>query len=91
MKVEDRLDALERELAEIKTILSVPKSPRVVKLKGLLRGMSITREEVEGAERSLFKHATDYGVPCQRHPPLSSVSRVQRSFSPKYPLWAFWS
>ncbi len=56
VKVEDRLDALERKLAEIKTILSSPKSPRVVKLKGLLKGMRITRKDVEEAEKSIFKH-----------------------------------
>ncbi len=59
VKVEDRLDALERELAEIKAILAVPKSPRVVKLKGLLKDMRVTRKDVEKAEKSLFKHATN--------------------------------
>ncbi len=59
MKVEDRLDALERELAEIKTILSAPKSLRVVKLKGLLKGIRVTRKDLEEAKKSLFKHATN--------------------------------
>ncbi len=59
VKVEDRLDALERELAEIKTVLSSPKSPRIVKLKGLLKGMRITRKDIGEAEKSLFKHAAN--------------------------------
>ncbi len=35
MKVEDKLDAIERELAEIKAALSSSRQPRIVRLKGL--------------------------------------------------------
>jgi hypothetical protein len=35
LKVEERLDPIERELAKIKIGLSFPQSPRVIKLKGL--------------------------------------------------------
>lgn len=38
MKVEDRLDAIEKEIAELRTRLSPGKSPKVIRLKGLLRG-----------------------------------------------------
>jgi hypothetical protein len=42
LKVEERLDAIERELAEIKIGLPSPQSPRVVKLKGLWKDYKST-------------------------------------------------
>ena len=57
MKVEDRLDDIERELAEMKTQLYSRKSPRVVKLKGLLKGLSVDASDVVEARKSLFKPA----------------------------------
>ncbi len=58
MKVEDRLDAIERELAEIKAALSSSRNLKVVKLKGLWKGLKVDDEDVEAAKRSLFKHAS---------------------------------
>ncbi len=58
MKVEDRLDAIEKELAEMKTQLHSGKSLRVVKLKGLLKGLTVDPSNVEEAERALFKHGS---------------------------------
>jgi hypothetical protein len=40
MKVEDRLDAIERELAEIKATLSSSKNLKIVKLKIMERAQS---------------------------------------------------
>ncbi len=56
MKVEDRLDAIERELAEIKAALLSSRNLKVVKLKGLWKGLKVDDKEVEAAKRSLFKH-----------------------------------
>ncbi len=54
MNVEDRISAIEKELAEIKARLSSPQSPRIVKLKGLWRGLRVTEEDVDEAKKSLF-------------------------------------
>ncbi len=59
MKVEERLDAIERELAEIKIGLSSPQSPRVIKLKGLWKGLRVSKQDIAKAKRSLFKNASD--------------------------------
>ncbi len=58
MKVEDRLDVIERELAEIKATLSSSRNLKVVKLKGLWKGLKVDDKDVEAAEKSLFKHAS---------------------------------
>ncbi len=59
MKVADRLDAIEKELAEIKALLSYSKSPRVVKLKGVLKGLNVNEDDVLRAKKSLFKNASN--------------------------------
>jgi hypothetical protein len=59
LKVEERLDAIERELAEIKIGLPSPRSPRVVKLKGLWKGLQVNKQDVAKAKSSLFKNASD--------------------------------
>ncbi len=59
MKVEDRLGAIEKELAEIKAALSNARSPRVVKLRGKLKGLRVDEDEVMSAKRSLFKNASN--------------------------------
>jgi hypothetical protein len=59
LKVEERLDAIERELAEIKIGLASPHSPRVVKLKGLWKGLQVNKQDIAKAKSSLFKNASD--------------------------------
>ncbi len=59
LKVEDRLDAVERELAEIKATLSTSQSPRVVKLKGIWKGLRVSESDIAEAKRSLFKNAVE--------------------------------
>jgi hypothetical protein len=59
MKIEDRLSAIEKELAEIKMTLSSSRTPRVVKLKGLWKGLKISEEDIAEAKRSLFKNASN--------------------------------
>ena len=59
MKVEERLDAIERELAEIKIGLQPPQSPRVVKLKGLWKGLQVNKQDVAKTKSSLFKNVSD--------------------------------
>jgi len=58
LKVEDRLDVIERELAEIKATLSSSRNLKVVKLKGLWKGLKVDDKDVEEAKKSLFKHAS---------------------------------
>ena len=58
MKVEDRLDVIERELVEIKATLSSSRNLKVVKLKGLWKGLKVDDKDVEAAKKSLFKHAS---------------------------------
>lgn len=58
MKVEDRLDVIERELAEIKATLSSSRNLKLVKLKGLWKGLKVDDKDVEAAKKSLFKHAS---------------------------------
>ena len=59
MKVEERLDAIERELAEIRIGIPSPQSPRVVKLKGLWKGLQVNKQDIAKAKSSLFKNASD--------------------------------
>jgi len=58
MKVEDRLDAVERELAEIKATVSPSRNVKIVMLKGLSKGLKVDDKDVERAKKSLFKHAS---------------------------------
>jgi len=59
LKVEERLDAIERELAEIRIGIPSPQSPRVVKLKGLWEGLQVSKRDIAKAKSSLFKIASD--------------------------------
>ncbi len=58
MKVDDRLGAIERELADLRAQLHPTRSLRVVKLKGLLKGLRIDTRDLDEAKKSLFKHAS---------------------------------
>jgi hypothetical protein len=58
VKVEDRLDVIEKELAEIKAALSSSRNLKVMKLKGLWKGLKVDDRDVEAAKKSLFKHAS---------------------------------
>ncbi len=58
MRVEDRLAAVERELAEIKATLFPSRNLKIVKLKGLWKGLKVDDKDVERAKKSLFKHAS---------------------------------
>ncbi len=42
----------------MKRMLSSSKSPRVVKLRGLLKGLRVKKDKIEAAKKSLFKYAT---------------------------------
>ena len=57
MKVEDRLDVIEKELAEIKAALSSSRNLKVMKLKGLWKRLKVDDRDVEAAKKSLFKHS----------------------------------
>jgi hypothetical protein len=58
-KVEERPDAIERELADIKIGHSSPQSPRVVKLKGLWKRLQVNKQGIAKAKSSLFKDTSD--------------------------------
>lgn len=58
MKVEDRLDNVPRELTEMRTQLYSRKIPRVIKLKGLLKGHNVDPSDVVEARKSFFKQAS---------------------------------
>ena len=49
-----KLSLIENELHDAKTLLRTPK--KIVSLKGLLKGIHITDDEIETAKKSLFKH-----------------------------------
>ena len=52
------METIEREIAELKVLLSRRKNLKVVKLKGSLKGLRVKESQVEEAKRSLFKHAS---------------------------------
>ena len=58
MKVEGRLNAIEKKLLKIKPTLSSSRPPRVVKLKGLWKGLKVDEADLAEAKKSLFKHAS---------------------------------
>jgi hypothetical protein len=55
---EDRLDAIEEQLVETRIALSFPQSPRFVKLKGLWKGLRVSRDDLAEAKISLFRNAS---------------------------------
>ena len=59
LTVEEGLDAIEREVADIKIGPSSPQSPRVVVLEGLWKGLRVSKHDNAKAKRSLFKNASD--------------------------------
>jgi len=58
LRVEERLDAIEKELAEIRIALSSPQSPRFVRIKGLWKGLRVSRHAIAGTKRFLFRNAS---------------------------------
>jgi hypothetical protein len=55
LRAEERLNAIQKELAEIRIALSFPQSPRFVKLKGSWKGLRVNGHDVADAKRSLFR------------------------------------
>ena len=49
-----KLSLIENELHDTKTLLRTQR--KIVSLKGLLKGVRITDDEIETAKKSLFKH-----------------------------------
>ena len=58
LKIEDRIEAIEKELAQLKMMVSPRKRLRVVKISGILKGLDASKESFDEAKKSLFKHAT---------------------------------
>ncbi|MHA2253502.1 MAG: hypothetical protein ACXAD7_24300 [Candidatus Kariarchaeaceae archaeon] len=52
----ERISKIEEELVELKTLLAKNKeSNQVLQLKGLLKGVHISEEDITKARKSLFK------------------------------------
>jgi hypothetical protein len=58
----ERLDAIQKEIEEIKKILRVESGKPQRSLYGILEGMKVTDEDIEAAKRSLFKAAYDEDI-----------------------------
>lgn len=54
-----KLETIENEVYSLKSMLlkivQEPKQKKIVKIKGLLKGISISEEDIEEAKKSLFK------------------------------------
>lgn len=54
-----KLETIENEVYSLKSMLlkivQEPKPKKIVKIKGLLKGISISEEDIEEAKKSLFK------------------------------------
>lgn len=57
--MEKKLESIESELKNLKSIVinlaQEPEHKKVVKLKGLLKGMIVSEEDIEESKKSLFK------------------------------------
>jgi hypothetical protein len=84
LRAEERLNAIQKELAEIRIALSFPQSPRFVKLKGSWKGLRVNGHDVADAKRSLFRDPPNQAVPCYRREGKES----QKETCPK---WAFFT
>lgn len=53
-----RIQAIEKELADLKKVLASEKEiPKKTKLKGLWKGTNITDEDIEEAKQAVFRDA----------------------------------
>ena len=59
MDINKKLEALENEVSDIKSMLiklsQSPKDRKIVSLKGLLKGIKVEENDIEEAKSSLFK------------------------------------
>jgi len=59
MDINKKLEMLENEVSDIKSMLirlsQSPQDRKIVSLKGMLKGIKVEDEDIEEAERSLFK------------------------------------
>lgn len=59
MKVEDRSNAVERELGEIRATLSTSKSPQILSSKEYGKDCESAKNDTDGAKSSLFKNVSE--------------------------------
>jgi len=52
-----KLEKLEKELLKFKKGAEFKFPPKIISLKGILKGVKITEEDIEKAKKSLFKEA----------------------------------
>jgi len=57
-----RINAMQQELEQLRKMLisQLGDSKRKTQLKGLWEGIEVTEEEIEEAERAVFKHAYNF-------------------------------
>lgn len=56
--VNKKLDAIENEILSLKSMIiqTIQQKPKLVlKIKGVLKGISVSKEDIEKAKKSLFK------------------------------------
>jgi len=56
----NRIEALEKELALLKSFVKKREQKRIIKLEGLWKGIEITEEDIEEAKKALFKEAYEF-------------------------------
>lgn len=57
MKLEEKLNHIEKEISELKIMVMQQNSTKkTASLKGLLKGVKIKDSDIEKAKKSLFKH-----------------------------------
>ncbi|MBU4298919.1 hypothetical protein KJ636_02660 [Patescibacteria group bacterium] len=56
-KYQQKLEELEKEILKLKKGAGFKFPPKIISLKGILKGIKITEEDIEKAKKSLFKEA----------------------------------
>ncbi len=54
--IEERVRALEREIAELRGAFTHRADKRPVSIRGLMKGVKVSEEDIREAKRSLFPH-----------------------------------
>jgi len=56
----NRIEALEKELVLLKSLVKKREQKKVIKLEGLWKGVEITEADIEEAKKTLFKQAYEF-------------------------------
>lgn len=56
MKLEEKVNHLEKEVSELKVmVMQQTSAKKIVSLKGALKGLKVNEKDIEKAKKSLFK------------------------------------